>query len=647
MLKNLTLTTLVLLMAVGFTTAAASANTVELPAQEGRIWAPTGDIIGLENHATLGFLSWDPHGNQAKYAEDWQQSDNFIYNGLFGYQTFLESGRNIVVRGFGETDGTGTNSRITVGTSVPDRCRVTLDFRTASNFYDVSSEMRSRNFSAPPAPTTLDEQPVLDWRIGKFAFDYNLGKGFGLNLGFNRLCKKGDKGSLLRGDNGNSFPSVASFDPNTKRFDTTTNEILVGANYNGPKLGVGVNGLLRLTEGDRYLGENHFSDDQTYYRTSLKATYRFNGTTSLLGAASTGKLESENQETWNGLMHSPMGEAKTMNGRLALITQLGLATTARLTAGFGTWNTDHQTDVAGIIEQATSRERTSTDFGMLITNTSLTKTRLRLDYRFRATKLEDSMALGNLPGDGNGDNQNIDQDRMSQRASLRVSTRIGRKTTLKGRLDWRYLKVDQSNTWDTASGDAIFYTMGDRKQNRFGGRLALQTRPSNKVRLDLGLQAHSQNFEREDIEGIKTTNSATQAFVGLNILANDRLTFVATGSYGIEKFEIEDGPVATTGMGPLTYEGKTLRFAPGAIFQMMDKLQLEAHYEGIRFEDPGDAPDEDNQLNSDLNRILCRASYQVGQSMRVAATYRRHEFDENRWDDYIMDLYSLTLSGKF
>jgi len=76
-------------------------------------------------------------------------------------------------------------------------------------------------------------------------------------------------------------------------------------------------------------------------------------------------------------------------------------------------------------------------------------------------------------------------------------------------------------------------------------------------------------------------------------------------------------------------------------------MQLEAHYEGVRFEDPGDALAEGNQLNSDLTRILTRASYQVSQKMKVTATYRRHEFDENRWDDYIMDLYSLSLSGKF
>jgi hypothetical protein len=638
MMKKLTLTTLVLLIAmVVISTTSSAGNAAELPAQDGRIWAPTEDLVGLENHATLGFVSWDPNGNQPKFAEDWQQTDNFIYNGLFGYNTVLNNGRSIIVRGYGESDGNGTTTRLTLSTSVPDRCRVTMDFRTATNFYDVTSEMRAVGFSAPPAPPALADQPAMDWRIGKVTFAYDLGKGFGIDLGFNQMHKKGNKGSLLRGATGNAVPG-------TKTFDNTTNEFLLGVNYRGTSFDVAANGLYRQSDNDRALGEHTYSEDQTYYRAGLAATYRLNGKTNVLGAISTGKLETENQENWNSQAYSPNGESKTTNGRLAFITSFGSSTTARLTAGFGSWTTDYQTDIAGVIEQATSRERTSTDAGLLVTNTSFNKTRLRLDYRFRATKLEDAVALDNLPGDGNGDSQTIDQDRISQRASLSASTRVGRKTTLKARLNYRYLTVDQANHW---VGNELFYTMGDRTQNRFGGRVSVQTRPSTKTRLDLGFQAHSQYFERNDIEDVKTTNSATQVFMGLNVLASDRLTFVGTGSYGMEKYEIEDGPVSGAGMGPLTYEGKTLRFAPGLIFQVMDKMQLEAHYEGVRFEDPGDALDGGNQLNSDLDRVLARASYQVGKAMKVTATYRRHEFDENRWDDYIMDLYSLSLSGKF
>ena len=634
MTRNQTLTTLVLLGAmllVGTLTVAA-----ELPAQDGRMWAPTGDVIGLENHATIGAVSWDPHGNKPKYAEDWQQEDDILFNGLFGFHTVLDNGRSILLRGYGES-GRGTlASRLTLVTSRPGKCRVSLDFRNYNNFYDPTSEMRASYFAAPPAPPALGKVPSLGWRKGRIDFAYNLGRGFGLDLGFNRLCKDGDKASLLRGRTG----VVANDLPNSKKFDTTTNEFLLGASYAGTSLDVAAKGSLRQAEGGRSLGDHTYVDDQTLFRLGLDATYRLSGGTSLLGAVSNSKLEAKNSEIWDGGAYSPTGEAKTTNGRLGLITHVGRATTARLTGGLSTWNTDHQTDLAGVMGQATTRERSGMDLGLLVTNTSLSKTRLRFDYRYRSTNLKDTVTdvTSGVPDAV----QNIDQDRLSHRANLRAGIRLGRKTTLKAHFGWRSLTVDQAN-----SGDDIFYTMGDRKQNRLSARLAVQTRPSAKVRLDVGLRGHDQSFEREDIADVKTTNTAHQAFVGLNIMASDRLTFVGTGSFGLEKYESEDGPTATADMGPLTYEGQTIRFAPGAILQVTDKLNLEAHYEGVRFEDPGDAPDEGNQLNSDLDRILVRAGYRFGKDMTVSATYRRHEFDENRWDDYIMDLYSLSVSGGF
>jgi hypothetical protein len=605
------------------TTAVAT----DLPAQEGRIWAPTGDLIGLENHATVGGTSWDPHGNKPKYAEDWQQEDDLLFNGLFGFSTVLDSGRRIVFRGIGES-GRGTlASRVTFLTSKPDQCRVTFDFRNFNNFYDPTSEMRASSFKGMEPPS-LANQPSLGWTNGSIGFAYNLGRGFGLDLGFTNTIKDGTKGSLLRGATGSAVPNI-------KQFDTTTNEFLVGLGYGGTSLDVNAQGVFRKSDGDRSTGLHTYKDDQTLFRAGLDATYRFNNRTSMLGAVSSSQLEAKNDEAWGANIYSPNGDAKTTNGRLGLITRLGKSTVARATVGVGTWNTEQQTDLAAAIEQATIRDRSSLDIGLLVTNSSLKKTRLRFDYRFRSTKLEEATSEGS-------DQQTIDQDRMSHRANLRAGIRLFPKGTLKGTLGWQNLTIDQTN-----GGDEIFYTMGDRKQNRFSGRLALQTRPLSKMRLDVGVQGHDQRFERKDVAGVETTNMASQGFLGLNYSFTDRLTFLGTGSYGLEKFNLQGSQVADAGMGPLTYKGKTLRFAPGLIWQPMDKLELEGHYEGVRFEDPGDAPHEGNQLNSDLNRMLVRAGYRVGVNLKVSATYRRHEFEENRWDNYKMDLYSLSFSGRF
>jgi len=622
-----TMTALVLTGMALLVSAAAMASA--LPAQEGRMWAPTGDVIGLDNHATISATSWDPHGNKAKYAEDWQQEDDVLFSGLFGFYKVLDNDRKILLRGFGES-GRGTlASRLTLFTSKPGECRVSLDYRNFNNFYDPTSEMRSSSFGAPPAPPALAENPSLGWTKGKIDFAHNLGKGFGVKLGFDHMTKKGTKGSLLRGATGSAVPNI-------KDFDTTISEFSLGVGYAGTKLDANAWGAYRQTDGDRLVGEHAYSDDQTLFRVGLDATYRLGSKTSLLAMGNTGKLETTNGETYGGSAYTPQGEAKTTNGRLAVITRFGSSTTARLTAGLGTWKTDYQTDLAGVIEQMTARERTSTDVGLLLTNSSLKKTRLRFDYRFRTTNLEDQVTE---TGTGT---QSIDQDRQSHRANLRVGIRLGHKTKLKARFGWRSLQIDQTN-----GGADVFYTMGDRKQSRLSARLALQTRPSPKVRLDFGIQGHDQSFEREDMDHVKTTNKATQGFVGLNIFASDRVTFVGTGSYGLEKYQIEDGPTAAAGMGPMNYEGTTLRLAPGVILQVTDSLELEGHYEAVRFEDPGDAPNDGNQLKSDLDRMLVRAGYRVGETMKISATYRRHEFDENRWDDYIMDLYSLSVSGRF
>ncbi|MCP4292590.1 MAG: hypothetical protein GY780_12240 [bacterium] len=633
MKRIITMTSLVL-TALLFSAVVMAAD---LPAQEGRLWAPAGDLVGQENHATLGVTSWDPHGNKAKYAEDWQQEDDLMLNALFGYKTILANGRHIQVRGFGQS-GMGTFAgHFSLDTKKPGRCKVSIDFRNFNSFSDMTSEMRASSFGGSPAPPALDTMPSMGWKKANVKFNYNLGKGFALDLGFDRLCKDGSKGSLLRGGTGSSVPNV-------KLFDTKTNEFSVGLGYQGTSLGVAGHGYIRTTEGDRAVGDHSYTDDSTHYRAQLDATYKLGTRTTVMGLANTGKLETTNTEYWNNSTFSPVGEAKTSNGRLAVITSLGTKTTARLSAGLGTWNTDTQTDLAGAIAQASTRERTSQDLSVSLSNNSLDKTRLRFDYRFRNTQLEGTVAEDNLPGAGSGDYQSTDQDRQSHQAKLRAGVRLSRTVKLKAQFDWRSLTVDEANTY---SSSALFYTMGDRQQDRLGARLALQTRPSKKVKLDVGFQGYSQNFERNDVEGVKTSNSTHRAYAGLNVLANDRLTFVGTGSYGIEKYEVEDGPAAGAGMGPLTYEGKTLRFAPGAILQVGHKMELEAHYEGIRFEDPGDAANEGNQLNSDLNRILLRAGYRVGETMKVTASYRRHEFDENRWDDYIMDLYSLSLSGRF
>jgi len=631
MMNRISLLTLVLIAALAATTAWAT----DLPAQEARIWAPTGDLIGLENHATVTGTSRDPHGSQIKYAEDWQQEDDQMFGGLFAFRQVYENGRTLLLRGLGES-GKGTFAgRFTMRGRRPGKCGVDIDIRNFHNFYDATSEMRAVSYGLPPAPPAMDPAASMDWRHSKLDFRYNLAKGLGVELGFRRMCRDGDKASLLSGATGLVVPT-------RKAFDTEMNEFGGALTFNTPKLALKAGGLYRASEGDRAVGEHTYSDDQTLFRANLEARYHLGSKTSLLGMASSSKLEAQNSETYGGSVYAPDGEATGTTGRLGAITRLGQGTVGRVSIGIRSLDTDNQTDLAGAIDAVTSRERSGMDFHAGLTNTALRKTRIRLDYKLRANEMDETTEAG-------GETQTIDQKKTDHRLNLKLQRRFNSKTSLNLRAGYRMQSVEQDNDW--TGPDALFYVMGDRDVSDLKLRADLKMRPSPKVRLTVGGMVQSRNFQREDEDDaandVETKTSRTHGFLGLNVFASERVTFLGHVSYGKEKHELDEGPVSETGMAPLTYEGSTLRFAPGVMVKLTEKLSVEGHYEGVRFEDPGDQADDVHTLNSDLDRMLLRCGYRLKENLKVSATYRRHEFDENRWDDYIMDLYSLSLSGKF
>ncbi len=82
----------------------------ELPAQAQRIWAPTGDVIGTENHVTATYQAMDPYGDLAKTGEDWQLQEDKSAFGLFNWQHLGASGYQMGARGAG---GNGSGDGLT------------------------------------------------------------------------------------------------------------------------------------------------------------------------------------------------------------------------------------------------------------------------------------------------------------------------------------------------------------------------------------------------------------------------------------------------------------------------------------------------------------------------------------------------------
>ena len=90
-------------------------------------------------------------------------------------------------------------------------------------------------------------------------------------------------------------------------------------------------------------------------------------------------------------------------------------------------------------------------------------------------------------------------------------------------------------------------------------------------------------------------------------------------------------------------QAKAKDFEAGMAALLVPYLKIHA----VFIEDKGDGAAESNQLNSDCDRIIVRAGYDVSEKARVSLGYRHQEFEEKRWDDYAMDIYSMSISGKF
>jgi len=104
-------------------------------------------------------------------------------------------------------------------------------------------------------------------------------------------------------------------------------------------------------------------------------------------------------------------------------------------------------------------------------------------------------------------------------------------------------------------------------------------------------------------------------------------------SYGQEQYDIGDVIELSDSMNAISYDTTTLRFAPGATM-ITDWATLNGQVEFIQNRD---------SVENDYTRWFCSATRQWADNLNIIASYKRYEFDENRWDDFIVDQYSLSL----
>lgn len=623
--------------------AAGSVMAVELPAQADRIWAEPGDAIGLTPFWTASLDVMDLRGDAAKAAEDWQRVDKYRFDGIFGWHRVYEKDAWLTVRGAGDNDDRpGGGGMIGLWGGSPGKSRVSLSYRSYDHYYDTTSEVAAPAFVLPPAPLALDTAPVMNWNRGELAASRHYWEGFDLSCGAKVTRRHGDKGSLLHGGD-------YSFPPAVKNFGTSSREVWIGGDYAKGRVATDWKVTYRKSDGERYLNSpryHDYRDDQTSWSGTLGAAVDVSPRLRLVGHAVGSYLESNPLETTGSVARQVTSDAVSGVGQLGALWSLAKATRLNVSATVRNQNVDGQVGPDDDVYRATDRDRTSQDYLAALTNTGLKHTRLRFTYRYRTTDLDETVAQNGLPESGlEGDNQTTDQQKTIQEAGFRGTTRLSRHASLRAKAGWYHEKVDQHDTWDTADNESWLYWMGDRKRDKVSGQASLHTRPARGVNLDVGYQVISQTFEREDIAGVKSTWDANRGFAQATWATSDRLTLLGSFSVGEEKYELTDvveadvvDPASTPDPGPWNYDATTTRYSPAVVVDLGRGWSCEGHYEAVRNTD---------SVKNDLDRWYARASWRFDKNLSLTASYKRDEFEEKRWDNYILDLYTLSLGGVF
>ncbi len=604
--------------------AAGIAGATDLPAPAPRIWAPAGDLIGTTNHGTLTFQAMDAYGDDAKRGEDWQLGNDQAGSGLLGWHLTSGGGGLYSLRAYGTTEAaSGLAGSFLFTGGKPGHADVKIRFRNADHTYDQDSEMRAPGFKADPAPNALDQAPDSCWRMADIGLGYRISDTFKLRFGLDRVCRKGSKASLLRvGAGGDEVPGL-------KVFDTTRNTFWGDLAYGAGKLAANVRMGVSASDGDRVLDTRRVhEDDHTLVKADLNLRYDVTPTTAAYAGGALSTLK--DQGSLNAVTID--GESKTSGGHLGVLTRLGRSTTLRLAASLANQDNDV---LYGSNE--TSRERSRQDLRASIPHTRSNGCRLGLQYRYRASDMDATTTDG-------ADLETLAQEQTRQELVFKGRRRISRKVGIRVQADWRTRETTNDRTWD---GTLWYLGMDETKRDQLGFQVALRSRPARGLRLDIGGRYRDRTIERVDLDGVETSWTSTSSYLNGSWLASDRVTVHGTVSYGVDKFELGGTPAPNTGMGALNSEGKTLRFVPGVTLNLMAKLTVDAMYEGVRYQDEGDVSDALDPLESDSDRMLLRASWAAKENIDVTATYRRQEFDENRWDDYIQDLYAISVGGRF
>lgn len=615
--------TVLVLIAVLLAAAPLAALAGDTGPELGRVWAEPGERIGDQDQFTQTIRFNDYYGSADKTAENWQITDDFLFAGSLFWHDTAEDGGWLRLNAAGDNDGDSGGGYVGLWGGRPGDVGLKVVYKGFDHYYDRSIETA---FPMMVEPDKLGFQPKLRRNQLTVALKKNLGGKYNLRMdgGYEYTTKNGEQTVLANSD---GLPSLWERTADTHRF------WLGGSGASG-RLAADWRGDFQADGGFRFRGahdavDHGFDVDAIAWGLRMGARYDVSPKLRVLGNYGYSDRSSEPDEVVGDMVYRLDGETSANTAVGGVIYRPDRDLNIKASVRYRTQDTDAWSRADGGDYDFVENERTSTTVRADVAYEGIEDTRVALSYRSVYSNQDELLSVREVLAGPALESQVTDQEKTSQQLAFKLRHRISPKASLRARFVY-----DNADIEEDVTGDELRYWQGDRNESSVRGRLSLDTRPVRGLRLDAGYELIRQTFERDDIDGVETTWDSDRAFATASWMATERITVLGAVSmgkddYAIADFESEDGE---------QYEGTTWRFSPGLSYRPLDDLVLEGHYEGVRQRD---------SIDSDYDRWFFRANYRWTEKSSVCASYRRYEFDENRWDDAITDLYALSFTRLF
>ncbi len=621
-------------------------------------WSAPGDSVGVASRLTCGAGLLDDHGRVDRLAEDEGLVDK-------AWGRLLWDRRNLV----GKTDHLVTHGQFRSDDEMSGWADVRFSRTGKAEYrlrYTRLLEYDDRTAEDPFLPAgvvgVIPGHPLLRWDRVDFAYRRELRPGWNLEAGYGYLAKDGRRAGLSRGIVGADL--LFGLPDALERATWTQRAYLAGDVLSG---GLTVDWRLNLqADGGRQvrhstsalpatpevISESRRAAENRTWSLNLGSTYTAGPRWLLFGSYDYRQHRAEPEES-RGLAGGPQpgsrlvandleADARIHTGLFGVLYHPRPWLRVRLAARLQ--NLDQVSlATAGRLDELLAREHGSLDrerfrqaYSLDLSHSGFRNSRYGLNYRYeRSDEQTHLLELDEYLG-GNVilRAQQSDRDQTVHDLKLTGRRRLARGLSLLANLGYRAEDIDQSN--EIRGG---LYAQGNRSWGRWRGEIKLRTRPVPEFHCDAGYLLLRETFERDDLEGARTSWDADRLFATAAFLPDPRLALYLSFSIGWEDYDIE-GTLPAAANDPLVYNPveygtRTYRLAPAAVLQLTRSLSLEGGYERVRNRD---------SVANDGDRWHARLNQRLAESWTLSAGYRRYDFSNPYRDDYAADLYTLSVT---